>query len=242
MTSLAGQLALVTGASGGIGGAIATALSRQSARLVILGRDKAKLGNLAERLSAAPEEIEARSCDLTIDDEVERLCASLALERERLDILVLCAGVIDHGRLAEAPIAALDRQYLANVRGPLLLIQKLLPLLKKPRGQIVFINSSAGMSVRPNTGHFCATQHAFKVLADTLRQEVNADGIRILSVFPGRTATERIRSLHAKEGRDFQPELLLQPEEVASVVVNALSLPWTAEVTDISIRPMQKSY
>jgi NADP-dependent 3-hydroxy acid dehydrogenase YdfG len=79
-------------------------------------------------------------------------------------------------------------------------------------------------------------------LADSLRDEVNADGIRILSVYPGRTATPRIEALHAKEGRPYQPGLLLQPEDVASVVLNALTLPWTAEVTNISIRPMQKSY
>ena len=120
--------------------------------------------------------------------------------------------------------------------------QRLLPLLKKPRGQVVFINSSAGLTARANTGQFSATQHAFKALADALRDEVNADGVRVLSVFPGRTATPRIESLHDKEGRPYQPGLLLQPEDVASVVTNALALPWTAEVTNISIRPMQKSY
>ena len=83
---------------------------------------------------------------------------------------------------------------------------------------------------------------AFKALADTLREEVNAAGIRVMNVFPGRTATPRIASLHELEGRPFQPEVLLQPEDIASVVVSALSIPWTAEVKDISIRPMLKSY
>lgn len=63
-----------------------------------------------------------------------------------------------------------------------------------------------------------------------------------LSVFPGRTATPRTSALHALQGRPFEPELLLQPADVASVVLNALSLPWTAEVTNVSIRPMQKVY
>jgi NADP-dependent 3-hydroxy acid dehydrogenase YdfG len=122
------------------------------------------------------------------------------------------------------------------------LTQRLLPLLKKPRGQIVFVNSSAGLSARHNTGQFSATQHAFKALADALRDEVNADGVRVASIFPGRTATPRISNLHTKEGREFKPELLLQPEDVASVVTNCLYLPWTAEVTNISIRPMVGSY
>jgi NADP-dependent 3-hydroxy acid dehydrogenase YdfG len=179
---------------------------------------------------------------MTRDNDIEALCNRLSTKHERIDILVHCAGAIDHGKLADAPVTSLDQQYNANVRGPLLLTQKLLPLLKKPRGQIVFINSSVGLNARANTGHFSATQHAFRALADSLRDEVNADGVRVLSVFPGRTATSRIQALHQKEGRAYRPELLLQPEDVANVVVNALLLPWTAEITNISIRPMQKSY
>jgi NADP-dependent 3-hydroxy acid dehydrogenase YdfG len=179
---------------------------------------------------------------LTKAEEIEGACAHISDKYGRLDILVHCAGVIEHGNVAAAPLASMDLQYAANVRGPLLLTQQLLPLLKKPRGQIVFINSSAGLNARPNAGQFSATQHAFKALADALREEVNPEGVRISSVFPGRTATARISTLHEKEGRDFTPELLLQPEDVASVVLNILTLPWTAEVTNLSIRPMLKSY
>jgi NADP-dependent 3-hydroxy acid dehydrogenase YdfG len=124
----------------------------------------------------------------------------------------------------------------------MILTQRLLPLLKKPRGQIVFINSSVGLTARPNVGYYSATQHAFKALTDSLRGEVNADGIRVLSVYPGRTATPRIQALHAEEGRPYEPEHLLQPDDIASVVLNAIALPWTAEVTDISLRSMRKSY
>ena len=136
----------------------------------------------------------------------------------------------------------MDALYAANVRGPYLLTKELLPLLKRPRGQIAFINSSAGLSARLGAGQFSASQHAFKALADGLRHEVNADQVRVLSVYPGRTATARIKTVFLEEGRPYQPELLLQPEDVASVVCNAVTLPWTAEVTDIMIRPMQKSY
>jgi NADP-dependent 3-hydroxy acid dehydrogenase YdfG len=75
-----------------------------------------------------------------------------------------------------------------------------------------------------------------------LRQEVNEQGIRVLCVYPGRTATSRQERLYAKEGKPYRPELLLQPEDIATMVVAALSLPRTAEVTDINIRPMLKSY
>ena len=88
---------------------------------------------------------------------------------------------------------------------------------------------------------YAATKHALKGLADGLRQEVNAFGVRVISVFPGRTATPLQASLFELEGRQYVPKRLLQPEDVAAMVVQALALPPTAEVTDILIRPAIKS-
>jgi NADP-dependent 3-hydroxy acid dehydrogenase YdfG len=242
MPALENHVALVTGSSGGIGAAIARALAGQKASLCLSGRDANKLETVAAACRGFSPRVDCSPCDLTRDDEIDHVVRHIRDQFGTLDILVHCAGAIDHGKLEEAPIASLDHLLAANVRGPLKLTQMLLPLLKDPQGQIVFVNSSAGLNARANTGHFSATQHAFKALADTLRDEINADGVRVLSVFPGRTATPRIAALHSKEGRAYEPELLLQPEDVADVVTNALSLPWTAEVTNISIRPMQKSY
>ena len=235
------QIALVSGASGGLGGAIATALAERGVRLCLVGRDQAKLAAVRSQLLADSPYIYCQSTDLTKDNEIEQLGQFVRDQFERLDILVHCAGAIAHGKLESTPISALDRQYVANVRGPLLLTQTLLPLLKKPCGQVVFINSSLGITTRAGTGCFAATQHAFKAIADSLREEVNNESVRVLSVFTGRTATPRIQALHADEGRPYHPELLLQPADVACVVLNALSLPWTAEVTNITIRPMRKS-
>ena len=130
--------------------------------------------------------------------------------------------------------------YRTNVRGPYLLTQELLPLLLERQGQVVFINSSAGLTARANIAQYAATKHALKALADGLRDEVNPRGVRVLSVFPGRTATPTQQKLCGEEGRPYRPARLLQPEDVAAVVVNALCLPRTAEVTEIKIRPMLK--
>jgi NADP-dependent 3-hydroxy acid dehydrogenase YdfG len=240
MNTLKDQVALVTGASGGIGGAIACALSSRGVSLCLSGRDSNKLGTVASLLSATSPRVRYQQANLAKESDIESLARFIADQFARLDILVHSAGAIHHGKLELTPVASLDEQYIANVRGPLLLTQMLLPLLKKPCGQIVFINSSLGLTAGANTGHFSATQHAFKAIADSLREEVNGESIRVLSVFTGRTATPRIQMLHASEGRPYQPGLLLQPADVASVVLNALSLPWTAEVTNISIRPMHK--
>jgi NADP-dependent 3-hydroxy acid dehydrogenase YdfG len=105
----------------------------------------------------------------------------------------------------------------------------------------VFINSSAGLGAKAGVGQYAASKHALKAIADSLRAEVNALGLRVLSVFPGRTASPMQAAVHALEGKAYHPESLLQPQDVAAVVLNALSLPRSAEVTDISIRPLVKS-
>jgi NADP-dependent 3-hydroxy acid dehydrogenase YdfG len=86
---------------------------------------------------------------------------------------------------------------------------------------------------------YAASKHALKALADGLREEVHADGVRVISVFPGRTATPMQESVRRMEGRPHDARQYLRPEDVAAVVLNALTLPETAEVKDISIRPME---
>ena len=85
-----------------------------------------------------------------------------------------------------------------------------------------------------------AAQAALKAFADSLRDEVNEYGIRVLSIMPGRTATPRVEQTSTVEGRPYRPEQLLQPEDVAEIACNALLLPRTAETTDLFIRPMVK--
>ena len=242
MESLKSHFAVVTGASSGIGRAIALALAAHGAELYLAARRSDQLNSVAKEAQVLGARAHACSLDLTKDENIRALGEKLQREVGRLNILVLCGGAIGHGALEKAPLAQLDLMYSSNVRGHYALIQTLLPLLRNAKGQIVFINSSAGLRSPANAGQFAATQHAFRSIADSLRDEVNADGIRVLSVFPGRTATPRMEKLFAKEGRPYKLELLLQPEDIAEMVVHSLRLPRTAEVTDISIRPMQKSY
>jgi NADP-dependent 3-hydroxy acid dehydrogenase YdfG len=144
--------------------------------------------------------------------------------------------------MQQASIDDLDRQYTVNVRAPYFLSQRLLPFLIAACGQIVFINSSVGLSVkRPEVGQYAATKHALRAIADSVREEVNAKGVRVLSVYLGRTATPMQRALYSQEGKVYHPETLLQPEDVATVIVQVLMLPATAEVTEMSIRPAIKS-
>ena len=180
--------------------------------------------------------------DLTEDAQISRLIDALHSNHSQIDVLIHSSGFISMGRIEQTPVDELDRQFRSNVRAPYRLTQALLPALRRSRGQVVFINSSVVSNTRTNVAAFAMTQHALKALADVLREEVNADGIRVLSVFPGRTATARQEAICQTEGRTYSPGRLLQPEDIAEVVVNALALPRTAEVTQINLRPFVKSY
>jgi NADP-dependent 3-hydroxy acid dehydrogenase YdfG len=242
MESLKNQIAVVTGASSGIGKAIALSLAGHGAEVCAVARRRDLLEDLAKQIHTLGSRGHACPTDLTKDEDILALRERVQKDFGRLHILILCGGAIFHGLLEKASLNEFDQMYRANLRGHYAMIQAMLPLLRKAPGQVVFINSSAGLRSPATTGQFSATQHAFRSIADSFREEVNPQGIRVLSVYPGRTATPRISKLFEKEGRSYQPELLMQPEDIAEMVTHSLRLPRTAEVTDISIRPMQKSY
>jgi NADP-dependent 3-hydroxy acid dehydrogenase YdfG len=228
-------MAVVTGASSGIGRAIADELAAQGASLCLLGRRPEVLQNVAPRLCEGARKL-VYKIDLAVRSEVESAAARLCRDGGAADILVHSAGIISLGNLENASIDAFDRQININLRAPYLLTQALLPQLKSRRGQIVFINSSAGVCAVAGSGPYSATKHGLKGLADSLRAEINGQ-VRVTSVFAGTTATPMQAALHAAKGRAFAPETLIQPEDVASVVCHVLGLPKTVELTDIHMRP-----
>lgn len=173
--------------------------------------------------------------NLTRPEAVEAVRARVA-RRGRLGVLTLGCGVYER---SQDPMV-LERMLAAKLVAPYALLCALLPFLIAARGQVVFLNSTQGLAASPGVGQFAATQHAMRAVADSLRGEVNARGVRVLSIFLGRTATERQRAIFAMEGRPFPEEHLIQPADVAQAVLAMLSLPRTAEATQLVLRPMQK--
>jgi NADP-dependent 3-hydroxy acid dehydrogenase YdfG len=241
MIVLKNQVAVVTGASSGIGKAIALALAAQGAKLCLLGRKLDQLLAVQKSAEQTSPQVICYQLDLTLDEDIEKLKARLDVDFGHVDILIHSAGVIALGDIQTASVADFDWQYRTNVRTPYLLTQTLLPDLISSQGQIVFINSSAGLNAKAGVGQYAATKHALKAIADSLRSEVNALGVRVISVFPGRTASPMQAAICEMEGKAYNSSRFLQPEDVAAVVINALSLPHTAEVMDIHVRPFQKS-
>ena len=230
MNRFQNKRALVTGASSGIGQAIALALAAEGAHIHAVAR------NWPE----PPADWQLHNADFTVEADVKRLAAEVSASKAPLDLMIHCAGVLEIGAVAEFSLAQLDKMYQVNVRAPFLLTQLLLPDLTKSSGQIVFMNSSAAIAPNAALAGYSSTKAALKLVADCLRLEVNASGVRVMSVYPGKTASAMQQRAHELADKTYDAANLMQPEDVAQMVISALALPKTAEMTDLHIRPMKK--
>ncbi len=242
MNTLENQIAVVTGASSGIGRAIALGLAAQGASLCLVGRQPETLQAVAQAAKGKASRHRCYRADLAADGDVDALIADLLRDLPAVDVLVHAAGVIRLAPLETGTAGELDSHYRTNLRAPYVLTQGLLQALKSRQGQVLFVNSSAALSAKANASQYAASKHALKAVADSLREEVNPAGVRVLSLFLGRTATPMQAAVHAMEARAYHPELLMQPQDVAAVAIHVLMLPRGIEVTEISMRPHLRSY
>jgi len=238
---LRGRGALVTGASRGIGRATALRLAAAGAVVVATGRDEHALRSLTIEADGLGAVIRPLRADLTDHADHDRLLDAARREVGHLSILVHSAGVHRRDLLAAASIAHLDEQYAVNVRAPYALTQMFLPDLIAAHGDVVFINSTQGLSATAGVGQYAATKHALRAVADALRAEVADAGVRVCSIFPGRVATPMQEQIFRHEGRPWSPDLLIHPHDVADLVTAAVALPARAEISEITVRPARKS-
>lgn len=221
---------LITGATGGIGAAVAELLHEGGDDLVLTGRSAARLDETARRLGGG----RLRTVVLDLSDPAGIEPALESVELRPLDGVVHSAGVADLGTVAEAPSAAWREQLTVNVAAPAELTRVLLPALRAARGQVVFVNSGSGLRARAGWGAYAASKHALRALADALRDE--EPELRVTSVYPGRTATAMQRRVREQEGGGYDPAAYMSARTVAGVIVNALRTPRDATVTDVSVR------
>ncbi|MCV7377973.1 short chain dehydrogenase [Mycobacterium alsense] len=217
--------ALITGASGGIGSAIATALSATHT-LLLAGRSSDRLDSVARRLGATTFPL-----DLTNPDEIEAGCEVV----DELDVLVHNAGVFVPGHVAESDIDDWRATFAVNVFGTVELTLALLPALRRAHGQVVFINSGSGQKVSSGMASYSASKFALRAFADSLRQD--EPDLRVTTIYPGRTDTAMQRELVAFEGGQYDPANFLRPETVAAAVANAVATPPDGHVHEVVLRP-----
>lgn len=228
--------AVITGASSGVGSALALRFADTVEQVILVGRDGARL----QATARAAEQRGARStCHVAQLDSVAGVEA-LASELGRLpaaSLLIHAAGEFSAEPVAQLEPEDFDRVLRVNLRAPYVLTRALLKALQQGAGDVVFINSSVVGQRRAGLAAYGGSKAGLVALADSVRQECNPLGLRVLSVFLGATATPMQRNIHAQQARTYQPEALLQPEDVAQLVHAALALPRGAEVTDLHVRP-----
>jgi NADP-dependent 3-hydroxy acid dehydrogenase YdfG len=232
MTQHDRPLALVTGASRGIGAAIARAIA-PTHRVLLGGRDRSALDELAAALpDAAPFPV-----DLT---DLESLRAATE-NIESLDVLVHSAGVATIAPLHKTPVEVWRQTLDLNVIAVAELTRVLLPALRAAPGRVIMINSGAGLRVNPNWGSYGASKFALRGYAEALRAEEEANGVRVTTIYPGRTATPMQRDVRAAEGGAYDPDAYLRPETVAEAVMFAVRTPPDGQLTELTLRPAPHS-
>jgi NAD(P)-dependent dehydrogenase (short-subunit alcohol dehydrogenase family) len=219
---------LLTGAGSGIGRAVADALHARGDQLVLLARSRARADDLAARHEGATVLV----ADLS---DVESL-ADLELP-DALDSVVHAAGVVDLGAVADLPAWQWRDQLDVNLLAPAELTRCALPALRQARGTVVFVNSGAGLRANPQWAAYAASKHGLRALADALRAEELDHGVRVTSVYPGRTATPMQERVHGQEGREYDESRWIRPETVADAVLHVLDLPRDATIPDVTVSP-----
>jgi len=191
-------------------------------------------------MASESQAIVAQVTDLTDSDSLQDLITRLRAEAQSIDILVHSAGMVTHAPIRSSDVDDLDRMMRVNLRGAYCITQELLPQLIENAGDIVFVNSLVTQFPRAMSGQYAATKHALIGFANSLREEVNELGVRVLSIYPGKTATPGQERLCREAGEPYRPEFMLDPQDVAEMLVGALKLPRRAEVTEIRMRPSAK--
>ncbi|WP_047519882.1 SDR family oxidoreductase [Microbacterium sp. ZOR0019] len=222
---------LITGAGSGIGAVLARRLRDRGDDVVALVRDAGRAREVAEALPGVR---------VLVGDLAQPGRLSWALSKQlpdRIDSLIHVAGVVDLGAVADLPPALWEQQLAVNLVAPAELTRLLLPVLRVSQGQIVFVNSGAGLRAHAGWSAYAASKHGLRALADALRAEEAQHGVRVTSIYPGRTATPMQERVHQQEGQDYDAERFITPESVATTILTALDLPRDAEITDLTVRP-----
>ncbi|MFJ4701078.1 MULTISPECIES: SDR family oxidoreductase [unclassified Streptomyces] len=223
---------VITGAGSGIGAAVARRLHARGDDLVLLARDAGRGKELAAALPGARTLVG----DLAEPDRLSWAFSHQTLP-ERVDALLHVAGVVDLGTVGELSLKSWRQQIDVNLLAPAELTRLFLPQLRTARGQVLFVNSGAGLSASPQWAAYAASKHGLKALADSLRAEEKENGVRVTTVYPGRTTSPMQAKVHQQEGKEYDATAWIDPESVATTILTALDLPRDAVVTDLMVRP-----
>lgn len=240
---LEGRVALVTGASSGIGQATARALSKAGTAVAIGARRADKLQDLAQELEAAGGKVVVLDLDVTDEQAAQAAVQKTVDELGRIDIVVNAAGLMLLGPIVDGNTEDWRRMMSTNVLGLMYLTHAAIPhLVGQGSGDVINISSVAGRTAKPGSGVYNASKWAVNAFSESLRQEVTAKGVRITLIEPGAVDTElndQITDESAKEQsqKSYDSMRTLHAEDIANAILYAVTQPDYVAVNEILVRP-----
>ena len=238
MKKLDGKIALITGASGGIGRAMAEAFAAEGASLILTARNADKLRQIAAALEAGGTDALVAPADVTSEEDVNRLFEQALARFNRLDILVNNAGVFDGGPLDQLSVEAWDKVIAVNLRGPFLCTRQAMRVMKEQRGgRIINIGSIAAQRVRPFSAPYATSKHGLWGLTQVTALEGRDYGITCGCLHPGNTEVE---SLVDERKRLREP--VMKAEDLAQAALAMAALPPNINMLDAIVLPIDQLY
>jgi NADP-dependent 3-hydroxy acid dehydrogenase YdfG len=246
--SLSGKVALVTGASSGIGAATALELAKAGATVALAARRADRLSGLVAQIEAlgGPDSgirALALAGDMAVEAEAIKAVEDTVAQLGRIDILVNSAGIMQAGGIEGADLAEFRRVYEINVFGTLYTCAAAVPhMLRQGGGDIVNVTSLAGRKGGPQTNAYSGSKHAANSMTDAMRLELGGKNIRVSILMPGATSTEVAGGISNPQWREaiaahVSKDGAVQPSEIGQTIVFMLSLPRHVNISEISVRP-----
>ena len=222
------SVTVITGATGGIGSALAQSLENHE--LILLGRDAGKLEKLCASLpNAKPVVLELK--------RPESFAAALE-PFTRIDNLIQNAGMAELGSVQDTSLEVWRETFEVNLFACVELTRVCLDRLRASRGQVLFVNSIAGLQVNAGWSAYAASKFALRAFTDALDAEERPKGVRVMGVYPGRTATAMQLKVRAQEGAEYEPETYTQPETLANTIKTMIETPRDSILTQVIVSRM----
>lgn len=234
MSELKNKVAIVTGASSGIGASIAETLSQYGVKVVLTGRNETRLSDVAKQLREnSQSEIDTHIVDVTQKDEVAKLVKETENKFGRVDILVNSAGLMLSSAITDGDVEAWENMIDVNVKGTLYGINAVLPIfLNQTTGHIINIASISGFEVTKQSTLYSASKAAVHTITQGLEKELAKTGVRVTSISPGMVDTP------LSGNTDWGSRKKLDPQDIAEAVVYALQQPSHVNINEVTVRPV----
>lgn len=239
MHRIENKIILITGASSGIGEAVARSFARAGATVVLGARRVERLKVLADEINASGGKAIYKSLDVTSRADVQAFADAALDAFGRIDVIINNAGIMPLSPMASLKVDEWDQMIDVNVRGVLHGIAAVLPAMNEQQsGQIINVSSIGGLAVSPTAAVYCATKYAVRAISDGLRQE--NEKIRVTCVYPGVVESELAATITdpvAAQAMESYRQIALKPEAIADAIVHVITQPADVDTSEIVVRP-----